>query len=208
MKVIAALILGLFSIICAADTLKVEYSSFYSHLKKIDDDDTQALQFAFGFKNIHATDLCTIIEANIITQKVTLPVTVSAEQRFTLPTEKALKQAKAVLQIDMLEKANQCDLSVQLETKARYLNKTYMQKELVDLLTQFDLFFDDAGGFMSFLLPDVTGLQMHFSDELPANLPDGLRVEGKQLYLSKEWVNQMNTITLPAAPFRITATTD
>ena len=32
-----------------AETIDVEYSRFYSHVKKLDNEDTQALQFAFGF---------------------------------------------------------------------------------------------------------------------------------------------------------------
>jgi hypothetical protein len=31
----------------AAETLEVEYSSFYSHVKKLDEPETNALRFAF-----------------------------------------------------------------------------------------------------------------------------------------------------------------
>ncbi|MFQ3192716.1 MAG: hypothetical protein ACI936_003869, partial [Paraglaciecola sp.] len=32
-----------------ADEVEVRYKTFYSHVKKLDNEDTQALQFAFGF---------------------------------------------------------------------------------------------------------------------------------------------------------------
>ena len=52
-----------------ADTLEVQYSSFYSHVKKLDEPDTNALRFAFGFQHIAENRLCHIIRADIVTQK-------------------------------------------------------------------------------------------------------------------------------------------
>ncbi|GAA0852179.1 DUF2987 domain-containing protein [Aliiglaciecola litoralis] len=208
MRYISLLLLVLFCGLSWADELKVEYASFYSHLKKIDNDETQGLQFAFGFKNIASDSLCHIRTAQIVTPKVTLPVSVSDEQRFILPTELALKQAHGVIHINLEEQANQCDLSVQLETKPAYLKRTYQQNELLSLLGQYESFFDDVGGFMSFLMPDVIGLQMHFAEPLPASLEADLNVAGNKLILDKKWIQKMQPLTLPSTPFRITAITD
>jgi len=77
-----------------ADVIEVEYKRFYSHTKKLDSEDTQSLQFAFGFVNVRQPGtLCAIRTANIITPKKTLSLEVSPEGRFTVPTEKALKLA-------------------------------------------------------------------------------------------------------------------
>ncbi|MFT6990518.1 MAG: hypothetical protein ACJASL_002496, partial [Paraglaciecola sp.] len=79
-------ILGLFilSTHAAAETLEVEYKSFYSHVKKLDDPATNALRFAFGFVHIAEKRLCHISSAQIITQKQTLPLTVENNNRFTV----------------------------------------------------------------------------------------------------------------------------
>ena len=126
-----------------AGELEVEYSSFYSHLRKIDKEELNALQFAFGFKKVQETVLCHITKAAVVTQKVTLPVEINEFDRFTLPTEKALNMAKAVVSLELIEPNNQCDMSVQLETKAEYLKTTYSVADLAMLNEQYKTFFDD-----------------------------------------------------------------
>ena len=58
--------------VVSAETISVEYKRFYSHVKKLNNEDTQALQFAFGFQHIHHDRLCVVNEAKIITEKQTL----------------------------------------------------------------------------------------------------------------------------------------
>ena len=69
-----------------AETIDVEYSRFYSHVKKLDNEDTQALQFAFGFLRVGEGRLCDINQADIVTDKQTMTLDVSKEGRFTVPT--------------------------------------------------------------------------------------------------------------------------
>lgn len=188
-----------------AETLNVDYAAFYSHLNKIDTDETPSLQFAFGFKNIDTGNLCIIENARIVTQKVTIDVVVSAENRFLLPTEKALKQARAIVEIGLKNKANKCDMSVQLETKPEFLKTRYTQQELQDLFLEYEAFFDDMGGFLSFLMPGVTGLHFHFFDANQLDLPLGATQEGNHLFLSEQALEK--NYEFPIAPYRITAVT-
>ena len=67
-----------------AETLEVEYASFYSHVKKLDDPDTNALRFAFGFQHIAEQRLCKVSKAQIITQKQTLEVDLQKEGILTV----------------------------------------------------------------------------------------------------------------------------
>ena len=108
-----------------SETIDVEYSRFYSHIKKLDNEDTQALQFAFGFIRVGEGRLCGIEPAEIVTDKKNMPLDVSEEGRFTVPAEKALKLANALVRISLEERANVCDMSVQLETKSEYLKQYY-----------------------------------------------------------------------------------
>ncbi|MEP4889777.1 MAG: DUF2987 domain-containing protein [Aliiglaciecola sp.] len=190
-----------------ADTLSVEYSSFYSHLKKIDNEETPALQFAFGFKNVRNGGLCQIQSANIVTQKVTLPVTITPEYRFLLPTEKALNQAKALVKLELVENSNQCDMSVQLETKPSYLKTHYTHQELQDLYQQYAIFFDDMGSFLSFLMPSVSGLQFYFDNIDRDSIPDALYVDEHHVVVSEDWLEQGAQVSFSEAPYRITAIT-
>ena len=147
-----------------AEQIDVEYSRFYTHLKKIDKEELNALQFSFGFKKAGESYLCDINQATIVTQKMTIPLTIDQYHRFTLPTEKALKLANAFVTIDLQQPANQCDMSVQLETKAEYLKSSYEQQELVLLSAQYKQFFSDMGSFLSFMMPSSDGLKFIFAE--------------------------------------------
>lgn len=189
-----------------AETLKVEYSSFYSHVKKLDDPSTNALRFAFGFQHIAEQRLCYISSAQIVTQKQTLPLTLENNYRFTVPTDKILKMAKAMVIIELDDQANQCDMSVQLETLPSFLKVQYSQEELLLLFNQYQAFFEEMGGFLSFMMPAAEGLLFHFDDEvqLPNELRDLSEKKG-MVALSKEWLLQHNSLELPNKPLRITA---
>jgi hypothetical protein len=189
-----------------AETLKVEYSSFYSHVKKLDDPSTNALRFAFGFQHIAEQRLCHISSAQIVTQKQTLPLTVENNYRFTVPTDKILKMAKAMVIIELDDQANQCDMSVQLETSPSFLKVQYSQEELLLLFNQYQAFFEEMGGFLSFMMPAAEGLLFHFDDEvqLPNELRDLSEKKG-MIALSKGWLLQHNSLELPNKPLRITA---
>jgi hypothetical protein len=197
---------GLSGLTAHAETIDVEYSRFYSHVKKLDNDDTQALQFAFGFIRVGEGRLCGINNAEIVTDKQTLPLEVSNEGRFTVPTEKALKLANALVRIDLKEAANVCDMSVQLETKAEYLKQYYSQEELSFLFEQYAAFFNEMGSFLSFLMPSVKGLMIQFDDKnLDFITPQGVQINNGVLQLEQQWIGEAKDLTLPHAPLRITA---
>jgi hypothetical protein len=189
-----------------ADEVEVRYKTFYSHVKKLDNDDTQALQFAFGFKHIETGELCTIKNARISTQKVQIPLTVSAEQRFTIQSEKALSLANAFVVIDFEEPSNQCDISVQLETKPEYLKTDYSFEEMQFIYEQYEAFFNEMGSFLSFMMPSVKGLMFQFSDKnLNEATKTGELVKEGTLMLNDEWFERKKGIKLQSKPLRITA---
>ena len=192
-----------------ADTIEIAYKDLYSHLRKLDNEDTQHLQFAFGFLKVPKKQtLCTITKGEVITDKQVLPVAVTPEQRFTVPFEKALKMADALVRIEVDTPKNQCDMSVQLETTAQWLKHSYSRTDLEIILSQYRNFFNEMGGFMSFMMPQVTGLQIHFSDEsLSQPIADGVFIVAGVLRINSEQIKNLTTLSLPEKPLRITALT-
>jgi len=202
----SSLFIGVSSSTVTAETIDVEYSRFYSHVKKLDNEDTQALQFAFGFVRVGEGRLCEVNNASIVTDKKTMPLTVSDEGRFTVPTEKALKLANALVRIDLNERANVCDMSVQLETKSEYLKQHYTKDDLTFLYGQYEAFFNEMGSFLSFMMPSVKGLMIQFDDKnLDFITPQGVQINNGVLHLDQEWINDAKGLTLPSAPLRVTA---
>jgi hypothetical protein len=202
MLLLSSLVAG----VASSETIDVEYSRFYSHVKKLDNEDTQALQFAFGFVRVGEGRLCGIEQAEIVTDKQTMPLEVSQEGRFTVPAEKALKLANALVRISLHERANVCDMSVQLETKAEYLKQHYTQEDLTFLYEQYAAFFNEMGSFLSFMMPSVKGLMIQFEDKyLDFTTPQGVTINNGILQLDEAWINDAKGLTLPKAPLRITA---
>ena len=192
------------------EMLEVDYKTFYSHTRKLSGDGITALRFAFGFTNIHADNaLCHIENAYIHTQKVDIPLSVSDEQRFSIPTEKALRLADAKVMLALREQVNHCDINVQIETLPEYIKTMYTKAELSFILSQYMAFFDEMGGFMSFLMPQVSGLQLRFADDsLNADLGKNLQIVQGILRLSKSQISALESVNLPTEPLRITALTE
>lgn len=192
----------------SADELQVAYKTFYSHVRKLNSQDTDALQFGFGFMNIHTQTLCEINSARISTQKQQIPIVVTPEYRFTLPAEKALSLADAMVVLDLTQASNICDISVQLETKPEFVKSRYTKQELHFLYEQYVSFFDDIGGFMSFMMPKVNGLTIQFSDKnLSAIVSNNIEINKGLLLIKAEDFDALTELTLPQKPLRITATT-
>ncbi|MFT5900217.1 MAG: hypothetical protein ACI97K_002885 [Glaciecola sp.] len=203
LPIILALSLSNFAI---ADEIEIRYKTFYNHVKKLDNEDTQALQFAFGFRHVSSGNLCVINSARISTQKKQLPLIVSAEQRFTIQSEKALNLADAFVVIDFKEASNQCDISVQLETKSEYLKTDYTFAEMQFLYEQYEAFFNEMGSFLSFMMPNVNGLMFQFNDEnLNEATKTGEQVSEGTLMLNDMWFKRSRGIKLKTKPLRITA---
>ncbi|MBT0586329.1 DUF2987 domain-containing protein [Alteromonas oceanisediminis] len=192
----------------AKHQIEVDYKSFYSHVRKLDNEDTQALQFGFGFQHIHEARLCIIDSATIVTEKHSIPLSVTRENRFTVPSERALKLADAIVRIDVQDKPNQCDMSVQLETKPEYLKAQYSKAELDFLLSQYHAFFNEMGSFLSFMMPQVDGLTLQFADpNLSTQASSAPAIVNGTLMLREAWLAQAKALNLPVAPQRITALT-
>ncbi|GEA10985.1 DUF2987 domain-containing protein [Alteromonas sp. KUL49] len=189
-----------------SETIDVEYSRFYSHVKKLNSDDTQGLQFAFGFLRVGEGRLCGINNAEIITDKQTLPLVVSSEGRFTVPQEKALKLADGIVRIDLAERANLCDMSVQLETVPEYVKTEYSTDDLKNIYSQYDAFFNEMGSFLSFMMPSVKGLMFQFEDkDLDFHSDNHPPIVKGIMRLDESWINESKGFTLPVEPLRITA---
>ncbi|WP_246840492.1 DUF2987 domain-containing protein [Lacimicrobium sp. SS2-24] len=208
---VAALLSG-FAGLTHADTLELDYASLYSHTRKLDSESMPDLQFAFGFAHQQESRLCRINRAFIRTPKQDIELQVSAEQRFRLPSERALKLAQAAVHIEFDDSAKYCDMSVQLETTDSQLATEYSVNTLQLLQRQYVAFFEQMGGFMSFMMPEVKGLILQFGNSPTSQIAyDGDNalpaLHDEQLRLSNDWLQQQGraTLTLPEKPLRILA---
>ena len=74
------------------------------------------------------------------------------------------------------------------------------------LFNQYHAFFDEMGGFLSFMMPSAEGLMFHFNEDvlLSKSLHPLMNNEGT-ISLSKKWLMQQKELELIHKPLRITA---
>ncbi|MGQ8363703.1 DUF2987 domain-containing protein [Glaciecola sp. 1036] len=207
MKYFLIVVLSVFSGLSAAEELVLEYKSFYSHVRKLNSEDTNKLQFAFGLRHIERQTMCEITEARISTDKKQIPINITSENRFTVPLERALNMVNAKVILQLNDAANKCDMSVQLETIPELVKNAYSQQELTELFNQYAIFFEDMGGFLSFMMPSVSGLVIHFDDLNYEKLKSGHEIINGRLELSEQDIKDLVTIEFTETPLRITALT-
>lgn len=163
--VAGAFFLALNSTLLMAGTLQLEYKSFYSHLKKLNDEELGLLQFAFGFQHVTQKKLCEVKSVLITTDKKDIPVEVRSEGRFVLPSEKALKLADAKVIVVLTEQNNQCDLSVKLQITPEDFTNGVNGQRLTVYYQAFEAFFEEMGGMLSFMMPSPEGLLISLENQ-------------------------------------------
>ena len=133
-------------------------------------------------------------------------MTVENHTRFTVPVDKVLRMAKAKVAIELNDNANQCDMSVQLETQPQYLKSVYSFEDLNGLLIQYQAFFSNMGSFLSFMMPSAEGLVLHFgaAHTLPSDV-SGIPILNGKMTLNQDWFKKRQGLSLPVQPLRITA---
>lgn len=190
-----------------AGELHLEYADFYSHLRKLNGEELQSLQFAFGFIHVQSKDLCQLSSVLIDTDKKDIDVSVQSNRRFVLPNEKALKMAKARLLVKLEEPQNQCDLSVLLEVKPELFAEPINSSQLLSYFHAFEAFFDKMGGFLSFMMPSPSGLQITFQD--PTSVPEAFaantKLDGEYWQIKQDDIEQLLADTQLSGIKQITA---
>lgn len=209
MKLVFLIVSLAFSTFTLASDLTLTYDSFYRHLKKVNKEDMDQLTMAFGFTKQNTSAVCAMSEVQIHTPKLDIPVAIDDQNRFELPIERALKQAKAEVDIKFVEDdIRECFVSIQLRVRSQLYRSQLQAEDLTVYLEQFDEFFSNAGSFFSFLLPKPTGLVIQFDDNesllkaIEGTDLAGITKEESRLFLSRDWLAQNNEVISLSMPPR------
>lgn len=183
---------------------EIEYNVFYSHLRKLDPEEFDALQFAFGFKKHNSDEMCQLKKVLIHTPKKDMNVRITTQNRFTLPKEKALKLAEATVKLDFAYAPSKCDMSVLLQANPEWLGEEITSEKLRYLNSQFKAFFESmGGGLFSFLMPETKGIKLHLNSDyagqqLLLGKKEGITHQAKLLLVADHWI-EANQQSLPIA---------
>lgn len=170
-KVVSALLLALSPFVNAKEFV-VSYDGFYDRLKIVDKGQYQFARVNFYLVDIATLKPCEIKTGKLITEKNQLPLSYTDKAQLLLPLDKQLDTDKAVIVVEPLNPAHDCQLKMQIEAPEFKLTDFNGEKllqlnnEFDDLLTNLSGFF--IGRLMAFLLPTQKGIQIEF--EQPTTL--------------------------------------
>ena len=209
-------LLVLFSALMIAPTqaIDTEYKVFYSNVKRLKDESTEALRFRFRFVDVASKQSCQFDSLYIHTQKKDMPILVSSSGHFSVPSEKALYWADAKIRSKGHPIKQKCQLESGIETKPEYLKRRYSRDELVYLDKQYSNFFSAMGSMMAFLMPKNNGLRVVFADpashqislqQLQERFPKTvIETSGTTLQLPSFLIEAISDeLFFPAAPVKI-----
>lgn len=190
-----------------ASEMVIEYKRFYSHLNKLDSETMPSLIYTFGLLAQQPTQFsCQINSAYIHTQKVDLPLQINAFGRFSLPLEKALKLAGATIHLDIEGSEQVCDMSMSVEVDPQLLTVRPTQQQLNVWHSEFNVFFDEVGGMLAFMLPSVSGLVLHYAEPVRlAVMQSAASQHDNQLSLPATLFATFAQQNVQQIPYRVTA---
>lgn len=173
--------------------LEIKYADFYSHLRKLDKETLTELRFSFGLIDAQI-EPCVIEQGIIITDKKKIPINIQDNNRFVLPTERALKLAKAMVNLELAHSTTDCNLSVLIEIEPVLLKESLTRDKLLRFYASFKQFFEDMGGMFSFLMPEPSGLlvtsESHTELQILSSKYSAL-VNGSSIELPLSLINQL-----------------
>lgn len=143
----------------------LNYDGFFDRMDDLDEAQYQDIKLAFYLLDKQEQP-CPVNSVKLQTKFKHQEVYVLDSGEILLPFEPKLDQDKAAIVIDKKD-STECGLNMRLESSQLFNNKIPTQ-QIKSLINTFDLAFNDLGGMMSFMLPEVIGITFKFE---PGQLP-------------------------------------
>lgn len=174
-----------------ADTV-FNYDGFYARMKKSEKVEFSDITLAFMLKKTGTNDPCIVENALITTDISEAPLTIANNGELILPYDELLNSRKAQIILKQPENVDACDLNFKLRSKMP-VPQLVSVAQLRKLQSQFDQMLDTLAGLGKYWLPDITGLTVHFTQEVIAQSSDAA--------LSQQLLCEQNScrIFLPAS---------
>lgn len=143
---------------CAlANTLVLNYDGFFDRMEDLNEPEYTGVKLAFYLTDKSSGLSCDIESATLETKLKTREIYVLEGGEILLPYDKQLDLDKA--KVVLKQKGQQeCGLDMRLESNG-LLSAEISSQDITTLTDKFDAALEELGGMMSFLLPDVVGVQ-------------------------------------------------
>lgn len=157
--------------LCAAPVLAKEsvftYDGFYARLKKSEQAQYSHVTLTFLLRQQNSERVCVIDQATLTTDLLKQPLTLAANGELLLPFDEQMNDNKAKIRLQQHDDAVPCDLNFRLRNKLPLASDISLL-EVRKIHQQFDMLMDEMAGIAKYMLPEIKGVTVLFSQ--PAQL--------------------------------------
>lgn len=144
-----------------SSTISLEYKGFYDRLKQVNKGGYQLVEVAFS---VPMQPNCIIQSGTISSEKTSTPLTYTSAQRLFIPFDDALKDQRALVNLNFAGSAEGCAIAMQVRAK-RTLTE-YDKTQLQQIVDEMDNLLGTMQGFpMRYFREPIAGLNFEFSPE-------------------------------------------
>jgi len=173
-----------------AETISLEYKGFYDRLKQVNKGNYQLVEIAFS---VPILPNCHIQRGTISSELNTTPLTYTAAQRLFIPFDDALKDQRALVNLEFDGKAEGCAIAMQV--RAKQTHAQYDKERLQQIVTEMDALLGAMQGFpMRYFKEPIAGLNFEFGQEQTITVI----LDGREQQVNgsfKLGVDQLNTLS-------------
>jgi hypothetical protein len=143
------------------------YDGFYARLKKSEQAQYSQVTLTFLLRQQNSDQVCKIDQAQLTTDLVKQPLILASNGELLLPYDEEMNDNKAKIRLQQPDDAVPCDLNFRLRNKLP-LQRQLALSEVKKIHQQFDQLMDEMAGIAKYMLPEIQGVTVLFSQ--PAQL--------------------------------------
>ncbi|PWF64162.1 hypothetical protein CBX96_05945 [Shewanella sp. BC20] len=173
-----------------AETISLEYKGFYDRLKQVNKGNYQLVEIAFS---VPMLPNCQIQSGSISSELNSTPLTYTAAQRLFIPFDDALKDQRALVNLEFEGKAEGCGIAMQVRAKQTLV--TYDKARLAQIASEMDALLGAMQGFpMRYFKEPIAGLNFEFAQDQAVSVT----LDGREQQVNSSFklsVEQLNSLT-------------
>lgn len=174
------------------------YDGFYARLKKSEQAQYSHVTLTFLLRQQNSDQVCKIDQAQLTTDLVKQPLILASNGELLLPYDEEMNDNKAKIRLQQPDDAVPCDLNFRLRNKLP-LERQLALSEVKKIHQQFDQLMDEMAGIAKYMLPEIQGVTVLFSQPAQLQTPvDYVQCQALQctIDLNKAPANAMLTFTV------------
>ncbi|MFV0594388.1 DUF2987 domain-containing protein [Shewanella sp.] len=181
-----------------AETISLEYKGFYDRLKQVNKGSYQLVEVAFS---VPMLPNCHIKSGTISSELNSTPLTYTSAQRLFIPFDDALKDQRALVNLEFEGKAEGCGISMQVRAKQTLAE--YDKARLQQIASEMDTLLGAMQGFpMRYFKEPIAGLNFEFVEDQTVTVTlDGREQQVNTSFkLSAEQLKSLTSLQFSQAP--------